>query len=317
MICSTTYDWTLIRAGTMRLDGGGMFGVVPRTIWAKSAPPDELNRVPIAHNCIYLTRTDTAGKQHRILIETGSGDKFDPKLTGIYCLESDDIVTALGRIGVDATDIQHVVPSHLHFDHAGGLTRRVRAGETPDVIDPIPAKLSFPNAIVHIQQREWDDGIINKAVMTRTYLPENLKPIQAQARFVQAPAPFAAGHVPGKIEMPPVPLVDRMVEVLPGIFVFLVPGHTWGQQAILFRDTRGQTVVFTPDVMPTIHHVGQAYNTGYDVEPYTSGVTRHWFLEEAMKGNWLLVLDHEVTCPLNRVQPDGKGWYQLIGQEHP
>ena len=103
-----------------------------------------------------------------------------------------------------------------------------------------------------------------------------------------------------------------MTEVLPGIFVFLVPGHTWGQQAVLFTDDQGRTVVFTPDVMPTVDHLGAAYSLAYDVEPYITMVTKRWFLAAAAKNDWLLVLDHEVKTPIVRVRPDGKGWYLLV-----
>ena len=106
-------------------------------------------------------------------------------------------------------------------------------------------------------------------------------------------------------------LESRLTEVMPGIFTFLVPGHTWGQQATLFTDTKGRTVVFTPDVMPTAAHVGAAYSLGYDVEPYTSMVTRHWFLRAASVGGWLLVLDHEPGNPCRRVKEAGP-WFELV-----
>ena len=91
-----------------------------------------------------------------------------------------------------------------------------------------------------------------------------------------------------------------------------MPGHTWGQQAILFTDERGRTVVFTPDVMPTVNHVGAAYSLAYDVEPYTTMITKRWFLAEAAERDWLLILDHEPGNPCMRVRPDGKGWYVLV-----
>jgi glyoxylase-like metal-dependent hydrolase (beta-lactamase superfamily II) len=91
-----------------------------------------------------------------------------------------------------------------------------------------------------------------------------------------------------------------------------LPGHTWGQQAILFTDDRGQTVVFTPDLMPTVHHVGAAYSLAFDIEPFVTMVNKRWFLDEAAKNDWLLVLDHEPGNPRVRVRTDGKGWYKLV-----
>jgi glyoxylase-like metal-dependent hydrolase (beta-lactamase superfamily II) len=99
--------------------------------------------------------------------------------------------------------------------------------------------------------------------------------------------------------------------VLPGIRTFLVPGHTWGQQAVLFTDEAGRTVVFTPDLLPTVHHVGAAYSLAYDVEPYTTMLTKRWFLAEAERRDWLLVLDHEPDTPCVRVRADGRGWWRL------
>jgi hypothetical protein len=111
------------------------------------------------------------------------------------------------------------------------------------------------------------------------------------------------------------PVALRETPIAPGISVFLTPGHNWGQQAVKFTDTAGRTVVFTPDVMPTVNHVGAAYSLGYDVEPYTSMVTRRWLLEEAARGDWLLVLDHEPGNPCVRVRENGKGWFELVPEE--
>jgi len=311
---STRYHWQSLRAGTLKLDGGGMFGVVPKSLWSRAIPSDELNRIGLAHNCLLLYRSDDIDRANPILIETGSGDKFDAKSSQIYGLEGDCSTAALSRVNVRCGEVRDVIVSHLHFDHAGGLTRKVRDGETPDLTEAPPVKLTFPNARVHVQQREWDDAIANNAVMTRTYLRENLIPVQEQIRYCDAISPWESGHIPAKDELPRQRLRDRMVEIVTGIFAFKVPGHTWGQQAILFVDEKDQTVVFTPDVMPTVNHVGQAYNMGYDVEPYISGNSRRWFLAEAAEHDWLLVLDHEAGNPLQKVQPDGKGWYRLIPQ---
>ena len=109
-----------------------------------------------------------------------------------------------------------------------------------------------------------------------------------------------------------IPQEARQSEVLPGVFVFLVPGHTWGQQGVLFTDEKGRTVVFTPDVLPTVWHVGQAYSLGYDVEPYTSMISRTWLLEEAAERGWVLMLDHEPGHPFFAVKRNDKGWFDLM-----
>jgi glyoxylase-like metal-dependent hydrolase (beta-lactamase superfamily II) len=273
-----------------------MFGVIPRVIWSRAVPMDEAGRIEVAQNCLLLE-----GGGRRVLIETGSGNKFDAKSRGIFGLTDYTVIDALAEAGVACESIRHVIPTHLHFDHAGGLTRRTAGSEE---VTP-----TFVNAEVIVQRREWADANANRSVMTRTYLRENLEPIRERVRLVDSPAPFAAGHVPGRDEMPAGAFEERVTRVSPGIEVFNVPGHTWGQQAVRFRDVRGRTVVFTPDVLPTAHHVGAAYNMAYDVEPFTSTVTRRWFLEEAVRGEWVLVLVHEAGDPVRRVRRDGRGWY--------
>lgn len=299
------------------LDGGGMFGVVPRVVWSKSVTPDERNRITLHHNCLLLHRADDPDSKP-ILIETGTGNKSHAKMRDIFGLEDRSVIDAIEETRARCQDIGHVIVTHLHFDHAGGLTRRVREGEKPDWVDPKDpssrVKLTFPNARIIAQKREWADALANKSVMTRTYFHDHLQPIRDQLRLLDSPAAFDPGHVPQRDEMPKSTVQSRMKEVLPGIRVFLVPGHTWGQQAVAFSDDQNRTVVFTPDVMPTVNHLGAAYNLGYDVEPYTSMITRRWFLQAAVEANWLLVLDHEPGNPCQRVEVDGKGWFRLVGE---
>ncbi len=316
------YRWQLLRAGPIRLDGGGMFGVIPRVLWSKAMPPDEAGRITLGHNCILLEREGRSadGEPRVVLIETGSGDKFSAKSRAIFGLDEYSILDAFRGAGRSPADVDAVVVSHLHFDHAGGLTRRLLEGEGPDWQGPTEApgggvKLTFGRAPVFVQRCEWEDALVNRSVMTRTYLKDHLEPLRERLRLVDSAPPFPTGYRPDRDELPATSVADRETVVLPGISTFLVPGHTWGQQAVRFVDVQGRTVVFTPDVMPTVHHLGAAYNLAYDVEPYVSTVTRRWFLEEATKGGWTLVLDHEPGNPCARITSDGKGWYALEGVE--
>jgi len=314
-----TYRWRLLRAGEFRLDGGSMFGLIPRAVWSRAAVPDEKGRVTVQHNCLLL---EGGGK--RILIETGSGDKLDEKSRSIFAMQETNIVAALAGAECAPESIDAVVTTHLHFDHSGGLTRLCRPGETPDWFGPAGGmaaarpdhgvKLTFPNAKVFLQLREWDDALHQRSVMTRTYFEDHLLPIKGHAVFVDSPRPFPGGYTPGKRELPKLSIEMRETPLpgFPNISVFLVPGHTWGQQAVKFNDAQGRAVVFVPDCLPTAWHSGQAYSLGYDVEPYTSSVTRHWLLHEAAARDWLLVLDHEPGQPCHRVRPDGKGWFTLV-----
>jgi glyoxylase-like metal-dependent hydrolase (beta-lactamase superfamily II) len=306
-----------------------MHGIVPKTLWSRNVPTDDQNRIDLAHNCLLVERraddinlTDgaTADGPHRVLIEAGSGDKFDAKNRAIFGLTDECVATAVEAAGISCDDIDDVIVTHLHFDHCGGLTRKARPGETPTWKPADDAKSpgicpTFPNAPVFVQRQEWEDALANRSAMTRTYLRENLEPLRDRVKLLDAPTPWPAGHRPDKNEPPALSLAERTIEILPGLSVFRVPGHTWGQQAVCFRDEEGRTIVFTPDLIPTLHHVGAAYNMAYDVEPYISSVTRRWFLEQAVKSDWLLVLDHEPGNPCCRVREDGKGWFVLEAAE--
>jgi glyoxylase-like metal-dependent hydrolase (beta-lactamase superfamily II) len=294
-----------------------MFGLVPRVVWSKTVPTDDRGRITVQHNCLLLERSGPGDGPKLILLEAGTGDKLDAKSRDIFALEQRSIVDALHEADCRPEDINAAIVTHLHFDHAGGLTRLCRAGEKPDWAETGSAgvKLTFPNATVFTQAREWNDALANRSVMTRTYFRDHLEPVRSQVRLVDSPRPFPFGYTPDRDETPITPVSLRTTEVAPGLFVFLVPGHTWGQQAMMFTDTQGRTVVFTPDVMPTAAHVGAAYSLGYDVEPYTSMISRRWFLEEAATGNWLLVLDHEPGNPSRAVRRTGegaKGWFELV-----
>lgn len=295
-----------------------MFGLIPRVVWSKSVPADDRNRIALRHNALLLESTSPDPK--RIVIEAGSGDKLDDKFKSIFGLGPRTVEAAVTDAGFDPESIDAALVTHLHFDHAGGLTRLARPGETPDwTHGPLAVRLTFPRAQVVAQHREWLDALAGNSVMTKTYFTENLESLRlpradgsARLRLVESPPPFAPGLHPARDAEPVAPVELRCTEVMPGIRVLLTPGHTWGQQAIIFDDAAGNTVVFTPDVMPTVHHVGATYNLAYDVEPYTSMLSRRWFLSAAARLNWLLVLDHEPNTPLVRVTANNNGWFTLV-----
>jgi len=334
----TRYRCTLLRAGTFKLEGGSMFGLIPRSVWSRSVAADDKGRITVAHNCLLLDRVGDGPGPRRVLLEAGSGDKLDAKMQDIFALEKNTAGPNAGRpraihdcladIGIAPESIDAVVVSHLHFDHAGGLTRLAHPGQTPDW--PCPPNddggggssqsggcvLTFPNARVHVQTREWSDALANRSVMTKTYYPDHLHPVARRLVLTDSPRPFPTGYSPGRDELPATGVDLRMTPIAPGLFVFLVPGHTWGQQAALFREPdapgkTGRTIVFCPDVMPTAAHLGAAYSLAYDVEPYTSMISRTWLLHEAAERGWILHLDHEPAAPLYRVLRKGR-WFELV-----
>lgn len=323
---SVRYRWKLLRAGEFRLDGGSMFGLIPRSVWTRACPSDDKGRITVQHNCLLLERDGPApaGVARLGLLEVGTGDKLDAKSRELFAMQERTILDALHELKCDARDIGACVTTHLHFDHSGGLTRMARPGETPDWIGAASGmagsrpdhglKVTFPNAVVYTQAREWSDARANRSVMTRTYFTDHLEPIAERVKLMEAPLPFPPGVTPDRDQPPVGEVTRRMVDLptLPGVGVFLCPGHTWGQQGMAFTDVKGRTVVFVPDVMPTVHHAGASYSLAYDVEPYTTMVTKRWLLSEAADRNWLLVLDHEPGTPTVRVKRNDRGWFDLV-----
>ena len=270
------WSWKLLKAGSFRLDGGSMFGVVPKAVWSKLTEPDEHNRIRLDANSLLLE--DGA---HKVLIETGCGGKWSEKDRRIFAMGDRTILDALREQEIAPGEITHVIVTHLHFDHAGGLTHLDSVGN---------AVSSFPNAKIISQKTEWDDALAGKSTMSRTYLRDHLDPVADQVQ-----------------------LADGETEILPGLQAWLLIGHTWGHQAVRFFDERG-VVCFPGDVMPTINHVGAAFNMGYDMLPHSNMHSKQALLEQAARENWRIVIDHEPDDPIVRVKRDPKnaGRYVLV-----
>ena len=256
-----------------------MFGLIPKFMWSKWIEPDADNRIGLAMNCVLLDRTTNSGAVERVLVESGAGSKWTAKEEAIYLFErSTDgrvrtVEHALKEIDVDPSSITHVILTHLHFDHAGGLTRLSANGAL---------ELVFPNANVHVQRQEWVDALANKSTMSRTYLPANLEPLRGR-----------------------VVLHDGDAEPVTGIRVRAAPGHTWGHHMVLWNDGKGP-VCFPGDTMPTIHHAHPAASLGYDMLPYQTMLTKRAMLADADREHWRLVLDHESgDCVVQRGLPIG------------
>jgi glyoxylase-like metal-dependent hydrolase (beta-lactamase superfamily II) len=262
-----TWTWSLLRAGAFKLDGGAMFGIVPKPLWTRLVEPDDKNRIPLQTNCLLLERGG-----HRTLIETGLGDKYSDKQRTIYDIEPRTIRDALAEAGVEPETISTVILTHLHFDHAAGLTRLDESGEAVSV---------FPRAEIVLQKREWEDALVNRSTMHSTYLRTHLDPVKDQVR-----------------------LADGREEILEDIWVEPLPGHTWGHQGVFFRADDGETVVFPGDLMPTEHHASPTHGMAYDVEAYTAMQQKIDFLRRAVAEGWTIVLDHEPGEPVRRAVSD-------------
>ncbi|MBK8916113.1 MAG: MBL fold metallo-hydrolase [Phycisphaerales bacterium] len=318
---------TLISGGALSLDGGAMFGIIPKPLWTRSTPADPENRIRLACNCV-LIETGGPGAR-RALIETGHGTKYDAKERQMFAIDVQHwLLPGLSAAGCAPADVEDVILSHLHFDHAGGLTQRdepehapqsgslnagvsgatqsgssnAGASAAPQSSSPnagasaaasraeIATSLrpTFPRARVHVQRREFDDARANFGIMTATYREENYTPIDAADAWR---------------------LLDGDAEIIPGVRARPTPGHTRGHQSILIEG-RDRTAVYVGDVLPTAAHAGAAYNMAYDVLPLDNRDSKRALLSTAAERDWLLILDHEPTHPLVGVRTDRR-WFVL------
>ncbi len=273
------YTVHLLKNGSFKLDAGSMFGLIPKTVWQDWLDTDEHNRMTIHQNSLLLE-----GHGNLVLIEAGIGGKVTDRERRIYALDDTHrpVHKSVRDAGFDPDDVTHVVLTHLHFDHAGGITRW--NGDHHDDASH-STTLAFPNATIIVQEREWKDAVANKSTMTKTYLKDHLTPEVAE-----------------KLQLVPEDGEDE-VEVLPDLCVFRTPGHTWGQQSIRFQvnDTgpsvppnlAGRTVSFVADVMPTRWHARPTTNLAYDVEPYTSMLARSALVDRARSERWVVMPNHD------------------------
>ena len=246
--------------GYFALDGGAMFGVVPRPLWERVAPPDERNRIRLAMRA-WLVRDG-----HRTtLIDAGAGDKLDAKTAAIYALDRGRNLThALAARGLAAADIDVVVASHLHFDHAGGFTESGADGA---------ARPRFPNARHSIRRGEWEDATHPHERNRASYFAENYVPL------------LAAGLVD---------FVDEDGEVAPGLRVRRTGGHTAHHQ-VVYIESEGRTAVFAADLLPTAAHLPLPYIMGYDLYPMETLAFKRAFLREAVEREYLILFEHDPT----------------------
>lgn len=278
---TSRHQWSLrvLRAGSFRLDGGGMFGIIPKALWSRWVEPDAANRIGLQTNCMLLH-----DGSRNVLVETGCGDKWSDRDRTQFALERRTIVDALAEVGVSPDRIDTVIVTHLHFDHAAGLTR----------MDDGHPVATFPNAEILVQRQEWLDAVANRSTMSKTYFPSTVEPIADRVR-----------------------LLDGDGEVLPGIRVELLPGHTWGMQGVRFRDDRGE-IAFPGDLIPTRLHAHPSVTLAYDVLPHESMIRRRTFLARAETEGTRLVLDHEPGPAVVRVarDPEDPSRYALLPVEN-
>ena len=267
-----------IQAGGQMLDGGAMFGVVPKPLWERRIPADARNRIPLGMRCLLIEHE--AGP---ILIDNGAGNKESAKFHDIYGIENAGadgrtlLEDGLRAVGFAPEDIVLVIDSHLHFDHAGGNTFR-------DVDGTV--RLSFPNARYVVQRGEYEWATHPNERTAASYFPHNFEPVREAGRL---------------------DLIDGEREIVRGIRVIPTPGHTPHHQGILI-ESDGERAFYLADLVPTAAHLPLPWIMGYDVEPLVTLETKRRILARAEAERWLVVFEHDATVPWGYVARDGKGY---------
>jgi glyoxylase-like metal-dependent hydrolase (beta-lactamase superfamily II) len=296
-------ELALVSDGEFRLDGGAMFGVVPRTMWERVKPPDERNRIRMATNCLLVARGGEL-----LLVDSGIGDKHDARFQDLFGMDPRAVrlPDAIRRAGYQIEQVTHVLLTHLHFDHCGWNTRRAAGGEL------VP---TFPNAVYWLERGEVEHARHANERDRASYDARNWEPL------------FAAGVVrlyDG----------DRGCEPMPGVRAVGAPGHNANMCIVLFDGNAGGTggtggvngdrldsgeaadfggkAVFFADLVPTVAHVAYPWIMSYDLFPMTTLENKKIWLPRAAAEGWLAMFQHELEAPLGRVVEEKPGRFRAV-----
>lgn len=273
------YQVYAVPTGIFGLDGGAMFGTVPKVLWEKSLPADAFNRIRMQARVLLLRSED-----RRILVDTGNGgdfvykhgDKFGSKFAKMFNIQQDQLLEQLALLGIEANDITDVIHTHLHFDHCGGSTQ----------YDALTQRIvpRFPKATYHVQKQNWENALAPNVRERASYLAPNFMPLWEN----------------GQLNL----LQDTNQDIAPCIELISSNGHTVGQQLVKVSD-QNTTLLYCGDLIPTSHHVRLAWIMGYDISPLTLMEEKNHWLSQAAKNNWHLFFEHDPDCDLAQVISDG------------
>jgi glyoxylase-like metal-dependent hydrolase (beta-lactamase superfamily II) len=272
-----TLDLTPLSDGFFRLDGGAMFGIVPKPLWERRSPADDRNRIRLGMRPLLVRGVRT------MLIDAGIGGKMDAKQADIYGIDrTKTLEDGLRAAGVGPDGIDLVLASHLHFDHAGGFTARDASGRL------VPR---FPRARYVIRRGEWEDAMHANARTRGSYLQENFAPL-ADAGVVD--------------------FVDDDTTIMPGVRVRRTGGHTRHHQIVLL-ESGGRTAVFAADLLPTTAHLPDVWTMGYDLWPLETLAFKQTFLREAVEREYLVFFEHDPEIIAGYIRErDGKRFVEPV-----
>ena len=261
------FELSIFSDGDYYLDGGALFGVVPKTLWQRRMQADEKNRIAVGMNSL-LVRTGA----NTVLIETGMGNKLGEKMSEIYCPKS-QLLDNLSAGGVAPEDIDTVVNTHLHFDHCGWNTVRKNGRAVP----------TFPKATYYVQEGEWQHGRRQLERDRVSYISENYDPL---------------------VESGQMKLLRGDSEIVPGISVQVFPGHTRNMQAVMIQ-SGSKKACYISDLIPTTAHLDLTWVMAYDLFPLETIESRKRFYQAAMPEKWLVVFTHDPITPWAYVEREG------------
>ncbi len=266
------YTLHSVETGFLRLDGGAMFGIIPKALWSRTTEADDRNRITLAMRCLLLE-----GNERLILVDNGLGHKYESKFADIFAIdhESATLERSLTKLGFSREDVTDVILTHLHFDHCGGSTRR----------DGDKLALTFPNALHHVQKDHWEWARDSNSRERASFLTENLDPLEESGQLRLGSA-------------------DR--DILPGVEAIVVDGHTRAQQALKIEG-RDRTLVYVADLIPTSAHLPPVWGMAYDVEPLKTISEKVTFLKQAAENGWTIFYEHDPNVEIMDVeQIDGR-----------
>ena len=253
-------DWVFraFHDGRFKLDGGAMFGVVPKVMWEKKHPADEMNRIDLDLRCLLVDH-----ENRRILVDTGMGDRWDEKKLGVYGLvrRRNQLVAELAEAGITRESITDVILTHLHFDHAGGALHEVDGR-----LEPV-----FPEARHWIQRRQWEWAASPSERDRSSFRREDFESLEKL----------------GKLQ-----LVEGVQEIIPGVWAHPVNGHTPGQQLVEFHTVKGK-VVYCGDLLPFLSQIHVPWIMGFDLNHLLTVTEKKQFLTRAVEDNFTLVFEHD------------------------